>query len=193
MDENKETITNPTPEAAQPENNPTEMTPEQWTAKMAELIADNKRLKAAVDKATSDASNWKKKYTATQSDADRLNMEKAEEEARRKQEFEDLKKFKAVTEASDQYRRLGYSDEMAKSAAEAQFVGDFEELNRIQQSFQDDLRKQIKADMMKSMPAPATGNDDSVQMTKEQYMKLSYRDQLAFKQQHPTAYQKLTQ
>lgn len=193
MDENKETITNPTPEAAQPENNPTEMTPEQWTARMAELIADNKRLKAAVDKATSDASNWKKKYTATQSDADRLNMEKAEEEARRKQEFEDLKKFKAVTEASDQYRRLGYSDEMAKSAAEAQFAGDFEELNRIQQTFQDELTKRIKADMMKSMPVPSIGNDDSVQMTKEQFNKLSYAEQVKLRREHPTVYEKLAQ
>lgn len=193
MDENKENITNPTPEAPQPETNHDEMTTEQWIAEMAALKAENKRLKAATDKATADASNWKKKYTATQTDAERLSMEKAEEEAQKQQELEELRKFKAVTEATDQYRSLGYSDDLAKAAAEAQFAKDFVELARIQQSFQDDLRKQIKADMMRSMPAPATGNDDSVQMTKEQFMKLSYRDQLTFKQQHPTAYQKLTQ
>lgn len=191
MDENKENIINPTPEApkAEPENK--EMTTEQWIAEMAALKAENKRLKAATDKATADASNWKKKYTATQTDAERLSMEKAEEEAKKQQELDDLRKFKVVTEAKDQYRRLGYSDELAKSAAEAQFAGDFEELARIQQSYQDELAKQIKADLMKSMPAPATGNDDSVQVTKEQFKAMSYREQVEFKRNHPTAYEKL--
>lgn len=190
MDENKEII-NPTPEApkAEPENK--EMTTEQWIAEMAALKAENKRLKAATDKATADASNWKKKYTATQTDAERLSMEKAEEEAKKQQELEDLRKFKVVTEAKDQYRRLGYSDELAKSAAEAQFAGDFEELARIQQSYQDELAKQIKADLMKSMPAPATGNDETVQMTKEQFKAMTYRQQVEFKQKYPTAYEKL--
>jgi len=191
MDENKEVTINPTPEAPKPEASHDEMTTEQWIAEMAALKAENKRLKAATDKATADASNWKKKYTATQTDAERLSMEKAEEEAKKQQELEDLRKFKAVTEASEQYRRLGYSDELAKSAAEAQFAGDFEELTRIQQSYQDELKKQIKADMMRNMPAPSTGNDDSVQVTKEQFKAMTYREQVEFKQKHPTAYEKL--
>lgn len=191
MDENKENVT-PTPEAPQHEEvKHDEMTTEQWIAEMAALKAENKRLKAATDKATADASNWKKKYTATQTDAERLSMEKAEEEAKKQQELEDLRKYKAVTEAAGRYRGLGYSDELARSAAEAQFAGDFEELNRIQQSYQDELKKQIKAEMMKSMPVPSTGNDDSVQMTKEQFKALSYREQVEFKQKHPTAYEKL--
>jgi len=191
MDENKENITNPTPEAAKPETEGSEMTTEQWTAKMAELIAENKRYKAATDKATAEAASWKKKYAATQTDAERLSMEKAEEEAKKQEELEELRKYKAIAEATETYRGLGYSDELAKSAAEAQFAKDFVELARIQQLYQDDLKKQIKADMMRNMPAPATGNDDSVQVTKEQFKAMSYREQVEFKRNHPTAYEKL--
>ncbi len=190
MDENKENIVNPETEVTETETQ-TEMTPEQWTAEMAKLIAENKRLKAATDKATAEASNWKKKYTATQSDAERLSMEKAEQEAQRQQEFEELKKFKAVTEASDRFRAIGYSDERAKAAAEAQFAGDVEELMSIQKAHQDDLEKRIKANLMKTMPAPTTGNDDTVQVTKEQLLNMSYRDQLDFKMKHPAVYQNL--
>ena len=193
MDENVNV--NPETEVTETNTGGTEqgMTPEQWNAKMAEIMAENKRLRTAIDKATADASNWKKKYTATQSEAEQLSMEKAEREAAIQTELEELRKESAINKYSKSYMAIGYTEEQAQKAAEAQFANDFEELNRIQKAFQEEYAKQIKADLMKSMPAPAVGNDDSVQMTKEQYKALSYREQLDFKQKHPTAYQKLTQ
>lgn len=187
MDENKniETEVKDNPGSAAEQSQPDIQTA------LAQSMADAKRYKSAFDKTSSELADLKKKYTALLSDEQKASVEKAEREAEQKAYVESLEKFKAVTEAKDQYRRLGYSDELAKSAAEAQFAGDFEELARIQQGYQDELAKQIKADLMKSMPAPATGNDDSVQVTKEQFKAMSYREQVEFKRNHPTAYEKL--
>lgn len=190
MDENK--IVTPEPEGAEPTGGqPAGISAEEFNAKMAELLADNKRLKAAVDKATADASNWKKKFTATQSEAEQLSMEKAEREAAIQTELEALRKESQVNKFAKSFMGLGYSEEQAQKAAEAQFAGDTEELIRIQKAHQDDYAKQVRAEIMKTMPAPTTGNDDDVHMTKEQFRKLSYTEQLNLKREHPTTYDKL--
>lgn len=165
----------------------------EFNSKMAELMTEVKRLKTANDKLSSENAKWKKEVMATKTEAEQLSIEKAERDAALQAELEELRKESAINKYSKSYMAIGYTEEQAQKAAEAQFAGDFEELNRIQKAFQDEYAKQIKAELMKSMPAPAVGNDDSVQMTKEQYKALSYREQLDFKQKHPTAYQKLTQ
>lgn len=189
MDENKniETEVKDNPGSAAEQSQPDIQTA------LAQSMADAKRYKSAFDKTSSELADLKKKYTALLSDEQKASVEKAEREAEQKAYVESLEKFKAVTEASERYRALGYSDDLAKKAAEAQFANDYEELGRIQQSYQEELKKQIKAEMMKSMPAPSTGNDDDVQMTKEQFEKLSYREQVKFKADHPTVYKKFTQ
>ena len=54
------------------------------------------------------------------------------------------------------------------------------------------MAKQIRADIMKSMPVPATGNDDGVHITQEQFDKMSYMEQLDLFEKHPSVYEKLT-
>lgn len=158
----------------------------------AELLADNKRMKKAIDKATADASEWKKKYMATQSESEKLSMEKAERDAALKEELEALRKESKVNKYAKSFMACGYSEEMATKAAEAQYSGDTDELFRLQKLHSDNMAKQIRADIMKSMPVPATGNDDDVHITQEQFDNMSYREQLELFEKHPTVYEKLT-
>ena len=58
MDENKTIVTETTEPKAE-ESKANSKTAEEM---YAELLAENKRMKKAVDKATADASDWKKKF-----------------------------------------------------------------------------------------------------------------------------------
>lgn len=176
------------------EPKPSEQKGETKTAEemYAELLADNKRMKKAIDKATADASEWKKKYMATQSESEKLSMEKAERDAALKEELEMLRKESAINKFAKSFMGCGYSEDMAVKAAEAQYSGDTDELFRIQKLHNDNMAKQIRADIMKSMPVPATGNDDGVHITQEQFDKMSYMEQLDLFEKHPSVYEKLT-
>ena len=190
MDENKTNVTETTgvePKADEPKAD-TKTAEEMY----AELLAENKRMKKAVDKATADASDWKKKFLATQSESEKLSMEKAERDAALKEELEALRKESKVNKFAKSFMACGYSEEMATKAAEAQYSGDTDELFRLQKLHSENMAKQIRADIMKSMPVPATGNDDDVHITQEQFDNMSYREQLELFEKHPTVYEKLT-
>ena len=190
MDETKTTVTETTgvePKADEPKAD-TKTAEEMY----AELLAENKRMKKAVDKATADASDWKKKFLATQSESEKLSMEKAERDAALKEELEALRKESKVNKFAKSFMACGYSEEMATKAAEAQYSGDTDELFRLQKLHADNMAKQIRAEIMKSMPVPATGNDDDVHITQEQFDNMSYREQLELFEKHPTVYEKLT-
>ena len=158
---------------------------------LAELLAENKRLKKAVDKSASDASGWKKKYMDTQSESEKLSMEKAERDAAIREELEALRKESAINKFAKSFMSCGYSEEMATKAAEAQYSGDTDELFRIQKTHMDNMEKKIRADLMKTMPAPATGNDDAPHITQEQFDKMTIREQTEIYEKYPALYEKL--
>ena len=189
MDENKTNVTETTgvePKADEPKAD-TKTAEEMY----AELLAENKRMKKAVDKATADASDWKKKFLATQSESEKLSMEKAERDAALKEELEALRKESKVNKFAKSFMACGYSEEMATKAAEAQYSGDTDELFRLQKLHSDNMAKQIRADIMKSMPVPATCNDDSVHITQEQFDKMSLAEQTDLYEKHPSVYKQL--
>jgi len=189
MDENKTNVTETTgvePKADEPKAD-TKTAEEMY----AELLAENKRMKKAVDKATADASDWKKKFLATQSESEKLSMEKAERDAALKEELEALRKESKVNKFAKSFMACGYSEEMATKAAEAQYSGDTDELFRLQKLHSENMAKQIRADIMKSMPVPATGNDDSVHITQEQFDKMSLAEQTDLYEKHPSVYKQL--
>lgn len=159
---------------------------------IAELLAETKRLKKAVDKSSADASSWKKKYMETQSESEKLSMEKAERDAAIKEELESLRRESKVNKYAKSFMSIGYSEEMATKAAEAQFDGDTDELFRIQKIYASETEKRIRADIMKSMPVPSTSNDDSIQLTQEQFDAMTYREQLDLFEKHPSVYEKFT-
>ena len=159
---------------------------------IAELLAETKRLKKAVDKSSADASSWKKKYMETQSESEKLSMEKAERDAALKEELEALRRESKVNKYAKSFMSIGYSEDMATKAAEAQFDGDTDELFRIQKIYASETEKRIRADIMKSMPVPSTSNDDSIQLTQEQFDEMTYREQLDLFEKHPSVYEKFT-
>ena len=159
--------------------------------KYAELLAENKRLKRATDKATSEAADYKKQLMASKSDSERAAMEKAERDAALMEELQALRKESAVNKYAKSFLALGYTEKQANAAAEAQYSGDTDELFRIQREYQTEYEKRVKADLMKSMPAPNIGNDDTITITQAQFDAMGYNDRLKLFNEHPTVYAKL--
>lgn len=128
---------------------------------IAQYKAEMKKLKAAVDKATSDAAEWKRKYRDTLSEKEKLDMEKAEREAELRADYERLKKESAINKLEKNFLALGYSPDLAAKAAEAQYEGDTDEIFRISQIHQENLKKQLEAEWMKNAPVPPAGNKET--------------------------------
>lgn len=123
------------------------------------------KLKKAKEDAATDASNWKKKYNATLSDAEKLAQEKADREAEKDAELNQLRRESAVSKFEKNFLSLGYSQELAQKAAEAQFDGDTDTLFLVQSQAQEAIVKAKEAEWYKKRPEINTGagngsNDD---------------------------------
>lgn len=158
---------------------------------LAEVMAENKRLKKAVDKASSEAANYKKQFMNTKSEADKVAIKKAEEDASLREELEELRKDSKINGLKANFLGSGYSDDLAQKAAEAMYGNDTDAFFQLLKQYLSEHDKAVKAKLMKDMPAPAIGNDESVSMTKAEFEKLGYRDRLKLKQEHPTVYRQL--
>ena len=125
----------PTPEPA-PEPQP-EQTPEPQLSveeQLQKALVENEKLKRA--------------------------QEKAEKEVERQEQFDKLLKENTVNKLSKNFLKLGYPEDKAEEAANAQYDGDTETLFRIQSEVQESLIKQKEAEWLKSRPPVATGAGD---------------------------------
>ncbi len=130
----------------------------------ASLKVQLAKMKKAMDKATSDTARYKKQLREKQSAEEIALQEKAEKEAEREEAYQKLLKENTVTKYEKNFLALGYSEELATRAANAQYDGDTEELFKIQQDFQSALLKQKEAEWAKSRPNPQAGNGEGDDM-----------------------------
>ena len=107
------------PPKDQPSNNPESSSDEPQPSleeQLQQMRIEYAKLKKAQEDAAADASNWKKKYNATLSDAEKLAQEKADKEAEKDAELARLRKESAVSKYEKNFLTLGYSQELAKKA-----------------------------------------------------------------------------
>ena len=147
----------PNPEQQQDQNPEPQESVEEMIAR---LKAENSRYKKAVDKASSEAADYKKKLREKMTEADRLNEEKIEREAKREEEFQQLKRENAINKMAKSLIPLGYTEKQAQIAAEAQLDGDFDSLVAVQREVQEARDKANLANYMKTMPTPPAGNKE---------------------------------
>ena len=166
-------------------------------AKIKELEMENSKLRQANTNASADASkhkkeaaDWKEKYQAKLSDEDKAKEQQDEANAALQKELEDLRnerniaKYTSTLVAQD----IGMDAETAKSVAEALNAGETEKVF-------DGIRKFITAHdkslhenaLRNNQKLPGGGATDKP-VTKEEFDKMSYREMVVFKQNHPEQY-----
>lgn len=119
-------------------------------------------LKRAVDKSSSEAADYKKKWRETLSATEQASQEKAEAAAAEAERVKALERKVAIYDYEKQYSALGYSPEDASKAATLQFDGDTEGLFKLQRDIQSardaQLRESIEKEIYKNIPDPNMGH-----------------------------------
>lgn len=177
MDEN---ISNATPETnnvaetkpetkvAEPKNDTEKPTPQSYEEQLQKLMVENAKMKRAMERANSEAADYKKKYNATLSEQERASQEKAEEQARRDERLAELERENSIHKFTEQFLDIGYDKESAVKAATAQVDNDVETLITLQKKVIEEKVLAKEQEMYKSIPRAKTGVYAS--MTKEQIM-----------------------
>ena len=158
-DDNK---ANPTPDNQKPDNKPDDNDGAQSQDEIiASLRLENAKLKRATDKATSEASEYKKKLRDKQSVEEIEAQEKAEKQAQIDEEIKQLRKENEVNKLEKTFLGLGYySEEQAHKSAVAQYDGDMETVFAIQREVQEKIKNDVKAEIIANNPEINSGEGE---------------------------------
>lgn len=165
-------------------------------ARIKELEAENGKLRQANTNASADASKhkkaaeeWKEKYQAKLSDEDKAKEQQDEATAAMQKELEELRnerniaKYTGTLVAND----IGMDAETAKSVAEALNAGDTEKVFDGIRKFITAHDKSLRENALRNNPT-LPGGASTKDITKEEFDKMSYREMVVFKQNHPEQY-----
>lgn len=156
---------------------------------LEQLRLENARLKRATDKATSEASSYKKQLRAKQTEDEIMLQEKAEREAEREEKYQALVRENAINRLEKNFVLLGYNEEQAYQASVAQYDGDTDALFKIQNEVQASLIKAKEAEWLASRPPVNAGvGGEKPNISQEEFGKLGYQELVKFKNEYPETY-----
>lgn len=157
-------------------NEPSTPTVEELMTQLASARAESLKFKNSLDKASAEASDYKKQLRARQTAEEQAAEAKKEAEEQQKAYIADLEKFKRTAEAKARYAMQGMSSELAEKAAQAEIDGDMDALSSIQKQYTDQLVKAKEAEWLRNRPQPQAGTGYA-SMTAEEIMKISDREE----------------
>jgi len=99
--------------------------------------------KSTFDKTASEAAEYKKKWRATQSEAEQAAQAEAERQASIEEELKSLRRAASVSEYEKKYLGMGYDPEMASEIASATYDGDMDTVFDLQSKFVGSKEKAI--------------------------------------------------
>lgn len=155
--ENENNVTPETEQVETPTEQSASAADKSIEEQLAELLGENKRLRRAMDKASSEAASYKKQLNARMTEAERAEQEREEANERLQAELKELRRERDLSKLTKNFTVLGYSEEMAKEAAEAQYSGDTDALFEVQRKYRAELENSIKAQFMRGTPPPQGG------------------------------------
>lgn len=166
--------------------------PKEKQPDVQELMVEIAKLKRQADKNASEAKEWKEKFRSTQSEKEILDAEKAEAQAAKDAEFEEMKKTIAIHDLAENYMDLGYNKDLAKKAATAQVEGDTNALLGFQKQFQEAQKKTWEEDFIKSRPEVNIGGGNGANTyTKEQFDRMTLVEKTKLKRENEAEYNRL--
>lgn len=134
------------------------------------------KMKAALDKASSEAAGYKKQLNATKSEEERAKIETDETIKAMQEELATLRQEKQISTAKAAFLGGGFDDANATDAANAFIAGDIEKMSAALKKFRESIEVSTKSKLMGSNPKPESGaktdddgtdNNVAVQLGKE--------------------------
>lgn len=123
--------------------------------------------KSLLDRANTEAADYKKKWRGALSEAEQKAQDEKEKQSAMENELNQLRKESKIAAYEKSYLGLGYDEKSAKEVAEAMFDGDMDTVFAIQKKFQDNKERSIKAELMKNMSMAPSGNQVTVDYSKQ--------------------------
>lgn len=158
---------------------------------IAKLRADLAKQKAALDKATKEAGDYKKQLRAKQSAEEIAAEEKRAQDEERDRKLAEYEKRFTVAETSKRIMSFVGDEETSNSIAEylygAEDVdGAIDALNKAWIAREKKLRLEYG-----KIPAPGVGGSDGTTITREQLDAMRFPERVKFANEHPDDYNKL--
>lgn len=145
-------------------------TVEELMAQLAKERAEKERYKVALNKSSSEAAEYKKKFREKQT------AEEQEEEAKREQQEQHDKYVKgietelATIKATKRYMGIGMPEDLAADTAKAEIKGDNEAVTANMKKFMDVTIKAKEADWIKNRPPVNAGNGEDGDDKKDPFL-----------------------
>lgn len=171
---------------------PTDTKTEPKEPTVQELMVELAKVKKAQEKAASEAAEYKKKYNATLSEKEQASIEKAEKEAERESQFQELLRENKINKLEKMYLGMKYTSDEASRMAIAEVDGDLDAKIKVMTEVDARKDKEREEKFLKSRPLINAGVGGDVTVTLDQLNKMSYAKRVEFKRNNPEAYKKLT-
>lgn len=138
-----------------------EMTAEQKIAALEgyEIDSTGWVSKSVLDKATSDAADWKKKYQSTLSEAEQARLAAEEAQANVNARLAEYERRDKISTAKDKYIATGFSVELATATAEAFVDGKMDIVLENITKHANDVAIAAKDKALKDTPVPPASGD----------------------------------
>lgn len=161
------------------------------TAEIARLKAELAKAKAATDKATKEAGDYRKQLKSKMTADEAAAEEKRAQEEALNTELNNLRKRFAVSETTKKVMVFGGDEAVSTKIAEHLYGAEDAEsaLAEIQKLWTA-REKALRLEFQK-IPAPSAGNADGPTITAEQFHAMGYLERVEFAQNHPEEYNKL--
>ena len=154
--------------------------------------------KKMINKASSEAAEWKRKHNALLSDEEKAKAEAEEERQRKAEEFaemqkkiKDLETEKTVALYQTKLVSMGYNADLATKTAKALSDGKMNEVFAYMKQHLDAKEKDLRASILKDTPAPNTGATTN-EITKEDFKKMGYAEKVKIFNENPELYNELS-
>lgn len=166
-------------------------TKQEESVELAKLRSELAKQKAALDKATKEAGDYRKALRAKQSEEEIAAEEKKAADEARDKELAELRKKFAVAETSKQIMKFVADEAVSSQIAEDLYgAADVDAAIAAFQKAWAAREKALRLEFGK-IPAPGAGSSDGPTVTKEQLDAMSYRERVEFATKHPDEYNKL--
>lgn len=188
MAEETKNTTNETQETGA---NSQEQTPtiEELMAQLAAERAEKEKYKTASDKASADASKYKKELRSKQTAEEQEAEAKAEADRLAKEQYEAMAKELDHMKAQNAYKNV--SDEKAvEKLIEAVSEADHNSIAAILEAEKQKAVKDAQAEWMKSRPPINAGSGDEPTVSQKEFNRMSYQERVELKQKNPELYKK---
>lgn len=139
-----------------------DMTAEEKLAAIESLELTGYVSKEALDKAASEAAEYKRQLKEKMTEDEAAKLKEVEEKEALQNKYNELLKKSTIAEHTAKFLALGYEEKLAHETAEALYDGNMDKVFENQQTYKASVEKSIKASILKETPAPSGTSGETV-------------------------------